>query len=117
MLAERWRGTGPGEFHDLDQLTVSADYKIPQVLRKIGVLTYSPQLARMVDSLRIIPAHSREELEIRAATIQATEMMGEILKMKIPDITSQKIDRMLWLIGQNKSKDDKPYHRTRTIAY
>ena len=117
MLAERWIGTGPGAFFDLDHLTVSADYKIPQVLRKIGILSYSPQLARLVDSRRIIPVNSREELEIRAATILATEMMEEILKTKIPEITSQKIDRMLWLLGQQKSEEDKPYHRTRTIAY
>src|SRR5713101_893672 len=34
---KRW-----GAFHDLDQLTAFADYKLPQVLRQFGVLEYHP---------------------------------------------------------------------------
>ena len=117
MLFERWEGAGPGSFSDLDQMTVSADYKIPQVLRKLGIITYSDQLKRLVDSRRIIPVNSREELEIRVSTILAAELILKGLQTKFPKITSQNVDRMLWLIGQQKSPDDKPYHRTRTIAY
>jgi hypothetical protein len=38
MLYQAFGGQGWGAFHDLDQLTVYADYKLPQVLRKLGIL-------------------------------------------------------------------------------
>ena len=75
MIHERWQGKGPGAFTDLEELTVSADYKLPQVLRKLGLIEYRNGLERMVDEGRVIPARSREENEIRAATIAAGEAM------------------------------------------
>ncbi len=44
MLFERWKGTGAGAFNDIGELTASADYKIPQVLRRLEILEYSPDL-------------------------------------------------------------------------
>ena len=117
MIHERWQGKGPGVFTDLDQLTVSADYKLPQVLRKLGILEYRGGLEVMVDENRVIPARSREELEIRAATIAVGEAMVEILAPRLVGINSQRVDRLLWLVGQRKSPDDKPYHKTLTTAY
>jgi hypothetical protein len=31
---------GLGEFHDIDQLTCFADYRVPQLLRPLGIITY-----------------------------------------------------------------------------
>ena len=117
MLAERWLAHKVKLFTDLDQLTVSADYKLPQVLRKLGILEYREPLARMIDESRQIPANSREELEIRAATIMAGEMMTDLLRKRIKGITSQHVDRLIWLAGQKKTPQDKPYHKTLTTAY
>lgn len=117
MIHERWQGKGPGAFTDLEELTVSADYKLPQVLRKLGLIEYRNGLERMVDEGRVIPARSREENEIRAATIAAGEAMTEALSPRLVGITSQRVDRLLWVIGQRKAADDKPYHRTLTTAY
>ena len=36
---------------------------------------------------------------------------------KIPHITSLFVNDHLWLLGQKKLADDKPYHRTVTTAY
>ncbi|MBI4983696.1 hypothetical protein HZC32_03570 [Candidatus Woesearchaeota archaeon] len=43
--------------------------------------------------------------------------MKKELKTTIPNVTSMDIDSYLWLLGQNKSPDDKPYHLTETIFY
>jgi hypothetical protein len=117
MLFEQWKGTGAGNFRDIDELTASADYKIPQVLCRLGILEYSTMLAEFVDEKRLMPARSREELEIRTATILACELIREELEKKIPGVSSQGVDRMLWHIGQKKSPDDKPYHLTLTTNY
>jgi len=117
MIHERWQGQGPGVFSDLGELTVSADYKLPQVLRRLGLIEYRNGLDLMIDEMRTIPAHSREENEIRAATIAVGETMAEILSPRLQGITSQRVDRLLWVVGQRKSPNDKPYHRTLTTAY
>jgi len=117
MLHERWRGEGAGSFSDIDQLTVSADYKLPQVLRRLGILRYSKSLEKLIDEDRRIPANSREELEIRAATIQVGELMRDIIEPNVPGITSQQVDRFIWLVGQTKTANEKPYHKTLTTMY
>lgn len=117
IISEHWGGKGDGEFSDLDLLTASADYKIPQVLRKLGILEYVNGLEKMVDEGRFIPNRSREEIEIRASTIMATEMILARLQKVIKGINAQHIDRLLWLIGQKPGPNDKPYHKTLTIHY
>src|SRR5262249_3112088 len=41
-------GQGWGRFNDLEQLTVYADYKLPQVLRRAGILRYTPELTTRI---------------------------------------------------------------------
>ena len=101
----------------MDKLTVYADYKLPQVLRKLGILHYDEELAYRVDSLIPLPAGSRMEVEIRAATVWAGELMRQSLLPKVPGLTAAHIDFWLWEAGQKKDLTDKPYHRTRTTAY
>lgn len=108
---------GGRELSNLDKLTAFADYKVPQMLRKFGILEYVPELALKVDSYKEIEAGSREEIEIRAAAIWAIEQMKEVLMPRFPKITARQLDDHLWSLGQIKSSDDKPYHRTKTIYY
>ena len=112
-----FKGKSYGNLSDIDQLTAFADYKIPQVLRKLEILEYAFDLASKIDNKIPIPAGSEEEIEIRANTIWAIEIIKEKLKPKIPNIKSFEIDSYLWLLGQNKTPNDKPYHLTRTIFY
>jgi hypothetical protein len=42
-------GKNWGSFADIDELTAFADYKLPQVLRHLGILHYVPALAQKVD--------------------------------------------------------------------
>ncbi len=118
MLHERWGGRGPGAFGDIGELTASADYKIPQVLRRLGILVYGPELEKLVDERIQIPPGSREELEIRITTLVACEMIRERLAPRLAGVTSQDVDRILWLAGQGQaSPGQKPYHLTLTTAY
>jgi len=112
-----FEGNGPGQFRNIHRLTAFADYKIPQVLRKLGILRYMDELAKKVDGMIFIPKNSGEEVEIRANTIWAVELIREVLDRRSPGITSALVNDMLWLAGHDKSPLDKPYHRTRTTSY
>ncbi len=112
-----FNGKDWGNFVDLDQLTAFADYKVPQVLRHFGVLSYSPSLAARIDSQKLVASGSEEEVEIRAATVWACELLRrEIEHLTSRAITAAEVDNRLWHIGQNLP-DVKPYHRVRTIYY
>ncbi len=117
MLYQAFAGQGWGAFHDFEQLTVYADYKLPQVLRKLGILVYDDMLERLVDSQTPLPAGGRMEVEIRAATVWACELMRQALLPRAPGLTAAHIDFWLWETSQGKSPHDRPYHRTLTTAY
>lgn len=99
----------------LNELTAFADYKLPQILRLFGVLEYADKLAGKVDKKIKLSAGSREEVEIRAATIWAIELAQKLA----PDLSVAQIDNLLWLISQDEKQQRRarPYHRTRTIYY
>jgi hypothetical protein len=110
-------GAGPGAFHDLHILTAFADYKVPQVLRRFGVLTYAPELAAAIARQQLIPPDSDEELEIRAATIWGVELLRQALARRDVDMPAYAIDWALWRAGQDLPPDSEPYHRTLTVSY
>jgi hypothetical protein len=116
MVLFRMRKAGK-DVSNMDKLTAFADYKVPQMLRKLGILEYVPSLAEKVDSYTEIPQGSREEIEIRAATVWALENMKETLSEKHPEVTTRALDDHLWHMGQVKHLDEKPYHRTKTVYY
>ena len=110
-------GKGWGSFYDLGELTAFADYKLPQVLRHVGVLEYAEALAEKVDQMALLEPGSREEVEIRANTIWAVELIRDALRGKGREFTSSEIDWLLWNLGQEDRFRVKPYHRTVSIFY
>lgn len=110
-------GQSWGEFSDIDKLTAFADYKVPHVLRHLGILRYSPELAERIDRREELPAGSPEEIEIRAHTIWAVELLKRELEKRGRALRSFEIDWLLWNLGQREEFRQKPYHRTRTIFY
>ncbi len=115
-LHHAFGGTQWGNLTDLDQLTAFADYKVPQVLRHYNILEYCPSLAEQIDNQELIAASSEEEVEIRAATIWACELLRRTLLAQGYQSNAAEIDQKLWLLGQH-STDMRPYHRTRTMYY
>jgi hypothetical protein len=97
----------------IDELTAFADYKLPQVLREMGIVEYSPALAEKVDAEIELPHDSREEIEIRSATIWAIEL----LRQAIGTMTAGEIDNVIWLLSQDMQTESRPYHKTRTVYY
>ena len=115
-LVGAFDGQGLGAFADLDGLTAFADYKVPQVLRRLGVLAYGDDLAARIDRFDPIPAGSPEEVEIRAATVWACEMLRRETAGGHP-LRAFEVDWALWGIGQDLPADTRPYHRTPTVFY
>lgn len=109
-------GEGHGGLRRVDKLTACADYVLPMVLRYMGILVYSPDLAEKVDGGVQIPRDSREEIEIRANTILAVELIREELGYGLPAITSMDLNDYLWLTKQGIPENVK-HHLTRTTAY
>ncbi|HDG97206.1 MAG TPA: hypothetical protein ENG73_03390 [Desulfobacterales bacterium] len=106
-----------GRFHDIQQLTAFADYKLPQVLRHVGVLQYDSELTKKVDGKHLIPHGSPEEVEIRAHTIWAVELLRDEVRRMGKDIPAFELDCILWHMGQEDTYRKKPYHMTPTIFY
>jgi len=106
-----------GYFKDIDNLTAFADYKLPQVLRHVGILQYSPSLEHKVDHGIFLEAGSPEEIEIRANTIWAVELIRQELRRLGEDVRAFEIDWILWNLGQQREFKAKPYHQTVTTFY
>lgn len=116
-LALAFRGEGPGEFTDLDRLTIFADNLVPHVLRCDGILEYDKALAGRIDAGELIPAGSPEEIEIRAGAVHAAELVvAELRKLGHP-ATAMDLDYLLWNRGQQPAYKRRPRHRTRSIFY
>jgi hypothetical protein len=110
-------GEGCGEFHDMGELTAFADYKLPQVLRHIGILEYAKPLAENVDQRTLLEPGSQEEVEIRANTIWAVELIQKELRERGRNLMAFEIDWLLWSLGQEDRFREKPYHRTISVFY
>jgi hypothetical protein len=99
---------------DIDQVTTFADYRVPQLLRDMGVLCYSAQLEEIVDSKQEIPANTLNEIAIRVGTILAVERLREAMGTPV---TSIEVDWLLWNQGEAQRHTLKPHHRTATWFY
>jgi Queuosine salvage protein len=106
-----------GGFGDMDRLTAFADYKLPQVLRHLGIIVYEESLAKKVDQKTLLEPGSPEEVEIRANTIWTVELIRQELECTGKALRAFEIDWILWNLGQDDAFREKPYHRTMTIFY
>ncbi|HEY3110755.1 MAG TPA: queuosine salvage family protein [Chloroflexota bacterium] len=112
-----FRGESFGHFGDLDQLSAFADYKLPQILRHMGILVYIPSLVQKIETRFLLPAGSREEVEIRANTIWAVELLRRALTRHGSALRAFELDWWLWNEAQRFGPSDQPYHLARTIYY
>ena len=121
------------DFVDMEKITTFADYRVPQLLRHLGVLIYSPKLSQKVDSKTDLQVFSAHELYIRAATVVAVDQLVEMVKTKLEEdsngstmimefsqsVNAVKMDWYLWNIGEklDRSQSLGNHHRVRTIFY
>jgi len=108
--------TGFTKLKNIDKLIGGADYKIPQLLRHLGILKYSKDLEKKIDNKQLIAPGTYEEIEIRASTLVALDIIKAKLNKKNKSINTMKIDRYLWILSK-KIKNMKPHHRTISFFY
>ena len=139
VVGDIWAAFGKGQkdtaggrltnFDDISELTTFADYRVPQLLRHVGVLRYSEELSAKVDGVEEIMAGSSDELFIRAGTVVAVDRLVDevkhILKSnegsqeKVHEVNAVLLDWHLWQIGEKLDREGtlKPHHRVRTVFY
>lgn len=100
-------------FQDIDDLTAFADPALPQILNALGVLEYSGQLQKIIDSQTELPSGCPEEVEIRAATIEAIER----IRAANPHMRVMDIDFVLWNMAGQEDLKYHPRHITKTMSY
>lgn len=99
---------------DYSNLVGCADYKIPQVMQAFEILEYDKELSSLLDSKTKIEVNSEYEIEIRASMIVVINYIWEQIDKSIDRID---INDFIWSKGQDKTKQYKPYHLTRTTSY
>eukprot|EP01083_Nonionella_stella_P091494 255835_1 len=108
-----------GNFADLDMLTCFADYRVPQILRQIGAISFSDELNEIVNKHIELPHGGEFEVEIRSATVIAVEAMVAALHSHGVRTSACQLDWALWdraeaLLGETCLPE---HHRTLSIFY
>ncbi|KAF4549122.1 putative queuosine salvage protein [Elsinoe fawcettii] len=125
LVADLWaafEGKGYGEFHDIDNLTMFADYRVPQQLHSLGCLSYSPKLDHVIRSQQMMESGSSWECQLRGCSIWVVELMRRQILASHPEanINAVLIDFFLYDLAKEKEKEGGeaiPHHRTRSIWY
>ncbi len=114
---QTFKGEGTGHFHNVEELTALADYRIPQVLRNLGILVYSEELVEKIDKGILIPKGSQEEIELRASMIWTVQLIYTSLKDREQRLLPIGVNDHLWLLRRQKFSEDEIHHKTITTAY
>jgi hypothetical protein len=102
---------------NISNLIACVDYKLPLVLRGLGILEYSSELSNTVDNKIEIDKGSEQEMEIKANTMWSIHLIAKLLRENNSDIETISVSDYIWLLGKDKNKFNKPHHLTRTIYY
>lgn len=117
-------GKGLGDFSaDIDHITTFADYRVPQILCDLNVIHYTKDLQKKLINKEAFQPGSKEEIEIRAATVQAVELLRTKIADCCPAADEKKppavhLDWFLWQLGESKrNMTAVPHHRVLTPYY
>ncbi|KAK8219235.1 hypothetical protein M8818_000968 [Zalaria obscura] len=125
FVADLWaafNGEAYGHFEDIDNITMFADYRVPQMLHTLGCLSYSPPLDYAIRSQKLLePGHSWE-VQLRGCSIWCVELLRRQILQKHPDakVNAILIDFFLYDLAKEREKageDAIPHHRTRSICF
>jgi hypothetical protein len=103
-----------------------ADYRVPQVLAHEKVLVYADALKQRLEHKEQIPFGDVDEIEIRAASILAVQLLVNELNERIASngderqrVTAAMVDVVLWRRRREQQElyQCTPFHRTRSIFY
>lgn len=134
LVADIWAcfgGSGLGEFRDIGEITMFADYRVPQILHVLGAISYSPELARKIDRREYLPSGSDDEIEIRGCSIHSVEVIVDEIRnleslvasrneKRIDRINAILVDFYLWDTAKEQEAENTRQvecHRTRSVYY
>ena len=98
---------------DYSNLIGCADYKIPQILRALGIVEYNDELANIIDLSEHIEISSKYEVEIRASQI----VVLEYIHKKLININPIDINDFFFVYSKKVKSIAKPYHLCRNTNY
>lgn len=98
----------------IEKMTILADYHIPKLFRHYEILDYSEDLQNKVDNGILLNSGSKEEMDIRMATILVGIKLLEIMNQSSFVITPPTLDGILW---REARKINAPYHLCKSIWY
>lgn len=108
---------GVASFADLDRLTAFADNLVPHVLRVDGVLRLDPTLTAAIEAGELLPHGSPEEVELRACSVHAVELLVAATRRGDRPLTAADVDATLWNRGRAARYKALPRPRSRNTAY
>lgn len=98
---------------DYSNLIGCADYKIPQVLRALGIVEYNDELSNIIDSKQHIEISSKYEVEIRASQI----VVINYINYRLTDTNRMDINDFFFVYSKKVKDIAKPYHLCRNTNY
>lgn len=127
LIGDIWscyKNEGLGYFYDIDEITVFADYRVPQSLLYYNVFEYSPELMKLLRNNTILDYGSKMEVEIRGCCIHAGTLLKDFVNSKIQPEQSVNcivIDHFLWDFRRAHASKilgkQLPFHKTFSIYY
>jgi hypothetical protein len=88
-------------FVGTQNLTVMADYRLPQLAYNLDVIQLSPALKEVLVHEEILESESREEVALRAATI----VIGEEIAIQMK-LTEGEVDTIMWSMATSMAKSN-----------
>lgn len=89
----------------LKDITVLADYRVPQTLIAMGIIEPSGILLSRINRQELIAPSSRIELELRAATVVGSDVLTEALSsVRDEDVNILHTDFLLWSSARKKDQ-------------
>ena len=98
---------------DYSNLIGCVDYKIPQTLRALGIVSYNKELSEIIDNKKEISISSKYEVEIRASQL----VVINYIRSKLNNVNSIDINDFLFLYSKQVKEVAKPYHLCRNTNY
>ncbi|XP_069471541.1 queuosine 5'-phosphate N-glycosylase/hydrolase-like [Ambystoma mexicanum] len=130
LVADTWtvlEGKGDGCFSDISEVTMFADYRIPQALVHLRTMRYSEELMKKLKEGLLFQYGDRQEMEIRGCSIWCVELICDrvraIFKQKgltmKEEINAILLDHYLWDYARDHREEMKeiPFHHVRCIYY
>ena len=104
-------------FTDINEITMFADYRVPQALYFFKLIHYDDYLFNLLKTNPHLEHGSELECEIRGCSIQAVEILKKYINY--PNINSVLIDFVLWPYAKEHTEElkDIPIHMTSSVFY